>query len=129
MPSNGCANRRRKREPRAAGASRSSKDENWRCPAWAADPGGTTLRMPGEERTDRWPLVSLLEAPDARASWGPPVTVDLSDARDRDLVQRIGRGDGEAFRGLFGRYAPSAMAIARRVVRQPFLAEEIVQEA
>ena len=57
------------------------------------------------------------------------MTVDLSDARDRDLVLRIGRGDGEAFRGLFGRYAPSAMAIARRVVRQPFLAEEIVQEA
>jgi len=85
--------------------------------------------MPGEERTERWPLVSLLEAPDARASWGPPVTIDLSDARDRDLVQRIRRRDGEAFRGLFGRYAPSAMAIARRVVRQPFLAEEIVQEA
>ena len=57
------------------------------------------------------------------------VTVDLSDAGDRDLVRRIGRGDGEAFRGLFGRYAPSALALARRVVRQPFLAEEIVQEA
>ncbi len=57
------------------------------------------------------------------------MTADLSDARDRELVQRIRRGDGEAFRGLFGRYAPSAMAIARRVVRQPFLAEEIVQEA
>ncbi len=57
------------------------------------------------------------------------MTADLSDARDRDLVQRIDRGDGEAFRVLFGRYAPTAMAIARRVVRQPFLAEEIVQEA
>jgi RNA polymerase sigma factor (sigma-70 family) len=85
--------------------------------------------MPVEERTERWVRVPLLEAPDARASWGPPVTADVSDARDRDLVQRIGRGDGDAFRGLFGRYAPSAMAIARRVVRQPFLAEEIVQEA
>ena len=57
------------------------------------------------------------------------MTADLSDARDRELVQRIRRGDGEAFRGLFGRYAPSAMALARRVVRQPFLAEEIVQGA
>ena len=57
------------------------------------------------------------------------MTADLSDARDRELIQRIRRGDGEAFRGLFGRYAPSAMALARRVVRQPFLAEEIVQEA
>jgi RNA polymerase sigma-70 factor (ECF subfamily) len=72
---------------------------------------------------------SLLEALDARASREVSVTADLSDARDRELVQRIRRGDGEAFRGLFGRYAPSAMALARRVVRQPFLAEEIVQEA
>jgi RNA polymerase sigma-70 factor (ECF subfamily) len=72
---------------------------------------------------------SLLEAPDARASGEASVTVDLSEARDRELVQRIRGGDGEAFRGLFGRYAPSAMALARRVVRQPFLAEEIVQEA
>jgi RNA polymerase sigma-70 factor, ECF subfamily len=57
------------------------------------------------------------------------MAVDLSDARDRELVQRIRGGDDDAFRGLFGRYAPSAMALARRVVRQPFLAEEIVQEA
>ena len=57
------------------------------------------------------------------------MTDDLAEARDRDLVQRIRRGDGEAFRGLFGRYSPSAMSLARRVVRQPFLAEEIVQEA
>ena len=64
-----------------------------------------------------------------RSPRGAGMTVDLSDARDRDLVRRIGRGDGDAFRGLFGRYAPSALALARRVVRQPFLAEEIVQEA
>lgn len=56
-------------------------------------------------------------------------TVDLSEARDRDLVRRIRQRDEEAFRGLFRRYAPSALALARRVVRQPFLAEEIVQEA
>src|SRR5262245_62755141 len=64
-----------------------------------------------------------------RSPRGAGGTVDLSDARDRDLVRRIGSGDGEAFRGLFGRYSPSALALARRVVRQPFLAEEIVQEA
>jgi RNA polymerase sigma-70 factor (ECF subfamily) len=73
---------------------------------------------------------SLLEALAARASREEvAVTDDLAEARDRDLVQRIRRGDGEAFRGLFGRYSPSAMSLARRVVRQPFLAEEIVQEA
>ena len=71
----------------------------------------------------------LLERSDARTSPEASVTADLSEARDRELVQRIGRGDQDAFKGLFGRYAPSAMALARRVARQPFLAEEIVQEA
>lgn len=71
----------------------------------------------------------LLEHPDPPSWRGASVTADLTEARDRELVQRIGRGDEDAFRGLFGRYAPSAMALARRVARQPFLAEEIVQEA
>src|SRR5262245_33427416 len=60
---------------------------------------------------------------------GPPVAVDLSEARDRDLVTRIGKGDEEAFGGLFRRYSPSARALALRVVRQANLAEELVQEA
>jgi RNA polymerase sigma factor (sigma-70 family) len=55
-------------------------------------------------------------------------TVDLTEARDRELVRAIGRGNEEAFRGLFRRYAPSAMSVARRVVGQPYLAEEAVQE-
>ncbi len=54
---------------------------------------------------------------------------DLSAARDRRLVRRIEGGDEEAFRSLFATYAPSAMALAVRVVRQTQLAEEIVQEA
>lgn len=60
---------------------------------------------------------------------GSPVAVDLSEARDSDLVSRIGKGDEDAFGGLFRRYAPSARALAQRVVRQTNLAEEIVQEA
>jgi RNA polymerase sigma-70 factor (ECF subfamily) len=55
-------------------------------------------------------------------------TVDLSGARDRELVRRVREGDEEAFRRLFRRYGPTALAVARRIVRQPFLAEEIVQE-
>jgi RNA polymerase sigma-70 factor (ECF subfamily) len=54
---------------------------------------------------------------------------DLGDARDRDLLRRIGLGDDEAFRSLFGRYAPTARALALRILRQPFLADETVQEA
>jgi RNA polymerase sigma-70 factor (ECF subfamily) len=75
------------------------------------------------------PATLLLEQLDARTHAEACVTDDLSEAGDRELVRAIGRGDEDAFRGLFGRYAPSAMALARRVARQPFLAEEIVQEA
>jgi RNA polymerase sigma-70 factor (ECF subfamily) len=86
--------------------------------------------LPEEPRTRMAQAATLVGTLPGAARWGQTrVTVDLSDARDRDLVRRIGSGDGEAFRGLFGRYAPSALALARRVVRQPFLAEEIVQEA
>jgi RNA polymerase sigma-70 factor, ECF subfamily len=56
-------------------------------------------------------------------------TVDLSDARDRELLARLRDGDEDAFRGLFDRYAPTAKALALRVVRQAHLAEDIVQEA
>ncbi len=59
----------------------------------------------------------------------PLGTVDLSEARDRELLARLQHGDEDAFRGLFDRYAPSAKALALRVVRQAHLAEEIVQEA
>jgi RNA polymerase sigma-70 factor, ECF subfamily len=55
--------------------------------------------------------------------------IDISEARDRDLVRRLRDRDEEAFRGLFARYAPTAKALALRVVRQSHLAEEIVQEA
>jgi RNA polymerase sigma-70 factor (ECF subfamily) len=71
--------------------------------------------------------VTTLLAPNDRTD--PVRIVDGTDARDRDLVERIGRGDEEAFRGLFARYAPTARALAARVVRQSHLAEEIVQEA
>jgi RNA polymerase sigma factor (sigma-70 family) len=54
---------------------------------------------------------------------------ELSGARDRQLVRRIGGGDEEAFRSLFAAHGPSAFALAARVVRQRHLAEEIVQEA
>jgi RNA polymerase sigma-70 factor (ECF subfamily) len=54
---------------------------------------------------------------------------ELWDTQDRNLIARIAGGDEEAFRGLFARYAPTAKALAVRVVRQSNLAEEIVQEA
>jgi RNA polymerase sigma-70 factor (ECF subfamily) len=53
----------------------------------------------------------------------------LEDARDRDLVRRVADRDEDAFRTLFRRYGPVAKAVAVRLVRQGFMAEEIVQEA
>jgi RNA polymerase sigma-70 factor (ECF subfamily) len=53
----------------------------------------------------------------------------LEDARDQELVRRVAGGDEDAFRALFRRYAPAAKALAHRVLRQAFMAEEIVQEA
>jgi RNA polymerase sigma factor (sigma-70 family) len=56
------------------------------------------------------------------------VIAEPPEARDRDLIRRIGAGEEDAFRRLFRTFAPSAQALAQRIVRQPFLAEEIVQE-
>jgi RNA polymerase sigma-70 factor (ECF subfamily) len=54
-----------------------------------------------------------------------------TDERDTDaeIVLQVARGDENAFRRLFRRYAPLANALAIRVLRQPFLAEEAVQDA
>lgn len=59
-----------------------------------------------------------------------PVTVrSVEDLQDADLIRRVERRDEDAFRELFRRYAPVGKALALRIVRQSFLAEEIVQEA
>ncbi len=73
----------------------------------------------------------LLLGEDGRGGSGREigVAIDVSEARDQELVRRVQRGDEDAFRRLFRCYAPSALSLARRVVQQPFLAEEIVQEA
>jgi RNA polymerase sigma-70 factor (ECF subfamily) len=64
------------------------------------------------------------------AGHGVAVVVNnLYDAEDRELVRRVADGDEGAFRDLFRRYGSTAKALALRVIRQPFLAEEIVQEA
>jgi RNA polymerase sigma factor (sigma-70 family) len=58
-----------------------------------------------------------------------PVSVArLADARDGDLLRGIAAGDEAAFRGLYRRYAASSYGLAVRIVKQEFLAEEIVQE-
>jgi RNA polymerase sigma factor (sigma-70 family) len=60
---------------------------------------------------------------------GSVSTADIGDARDRDLLRRVARGQEEAFRELFDKYASTARALALRILRRPFLADETVQEA
>jgi RNA polymerase sigma factor (sigma-70 family) len=71
----------------------------------------------------------LDEARPAGSTWDVPMSVDLPEVEDGELVDRVRARDEDAFRALFRRYAPTALSLAQRVVRQPFLAEEIVQEA
>jgi len=57
------------------------------------------------------------------------VVRSLEDARDHELVRRVKAGDEGAFLELYRRYSPLANGLALRMVRLPFVAEEIVQEA
>ncbi len=49
--------------------------------------------------------------------------------RDRELIGRIVQGDEEAFQELVGIYGPAAKGLACRIVRNPSIAEEALQEA
>ena len=69
---------------------------------------------------------------DVGSTFDPGVIVavrELEDARDRDLLRRLSGGEEEAFVALFRRYAPVAKALATRIIRQSYMAEEIVQDA
>jgi RNA polymerase sigma-70 factor (ECF subfamily) len=48
---------------------------------------------------------------------------------DVELVGRIAEREPAAFEELYRRYAPSAYGLALRVIRQPFLAQEVVHDA
>src|SRR5438128_5497778 len=74
------------------------------------------------------PTLAVPLVPEARRTRDVAVH-SLEDARDRELVRRVANRDEDAFRTLFRRYGPAAKALAHRLVRQGFMAEEIVQEA
>jgi RNA polymerase sigma-70 factor, ECF subfamily len=48
---------------------------------------------------------------------------------DHDLMARVARGDDQAFRLLSRRHVRAALALARRIVGNDAVAEELVQEA
>ena len=53
---------------------------------------------------------------------------DLQDRRDKDLVAGTASGDRSAFTELYRRYSPSAFGLAVRILGEPAMAEEVLQE-
>lgn len=53
---------------------------------------------------------------------------DLQDRRDKDLVEETAAGDQTAFSELYRRYSASAFGLALRVLGEPAMAEEVLQE-
>lgn len=51
----------------------------------------------------------------------------MADKSDRYLVERIRKGDRQAFRQLFERYYPLFVSFARRLLRDGQIAEDLVQ--
>jgi DNA-directed RNA polymerase specialized sigma24 family protein len=47
----------------------------------------------------------------------------------KDLLSRIRQGDHAAYETIFNRYHAAAMSWAQSIVRDPYLADDIVQEA
>lgn len=54
--------------------------------------------------------------------------LDLSRIADDQLVTRIASGDGAALEAMYDRYVRQCFGLALRMVREPALAEEVVQE-
>jgi RNA polymerase sigma factor (sigma-70 family) len=60
---------------------------------------------------------------------GPSATVKPVAETDRELIRRVTGREPEAFEELYRRYSPAAYGLALRVLRQPFLAQEVVHDA
>lgn len=60
----------------------------------------------------------------------PPDTAirDANTEMDRRLVEEVAAGSAEALGRLYDRHAPAAYGLARRIVTQPEMAEEVVQD-
>jgi RNA polymerase sigma-70 factor (ECF subfamily) len=53
---------------------------------------------------------------------------EIGAASDDTLMQLIGRGDTRAFEELYDRYVRGCFGLAMKIVREPSLAEEVVQD-
>lgn len=67
------------------------------------------------------PMLSLRRQAQSAEAAEPGVTLD-------DLLELVGRGDGQAFEELYDVAANSVFGIVRRVLRDPAQSEEVTQE-
>ena len=58
----------------------------------------------------------------------PPAALARPDAPPANLLDRLAQGDEAALEALYTRYSQAIYALALRIVRQPALAEDVVQE-
>jgi RNA polymerase sigma-70 factor (ECF subfamily) len=53
---------------------------------------------------------------------------EIGAAPDETLMELIGRGDTQAFEELYDRYVRGCFGLAMKIVREPSIAEEVVQD-
>lgn len=59
---------------------------------------------------------------------GPGTFTPVEEGRDRVLVARLAAGDDDALTEVYDRYAPLVFGVAKRVVANRSIAEDVVQE-
>ncbi len=52
----------------------------------------------------------------------------MASCRDETLMEQVARGDTHAFEELYDRYVRGCFGLAMKIVREPTLAEEVVQD-
>ena len=71
----------------------------------------------------------VLTPPLPHASAHAPRSLDGGQPSDASLLKRARAGDADAFAIVYNRHAAAAYGLARRMVRSPSAAQDVVQEA
>ena len=89
---------------------------------------GDKLDEPSQAHSVTAPSSVRHHAAPESIGWAMDAVDRLQGDGDRELIEGVRRGDEDAFRRLFNRYASTAKALAQRVLGDPYLAAEVVQE-
>jgi RNA polymerase sigma-70 factor (ECF subfamily) len=76
-----------------------------------------TNRTSAPEREDQALLLGVV-----------PEAIDKAEWRDEDLIRAVGRGDTAALETLYDRHVRGCFGLSMKVVRDPLVAEEVVQD-